>query len=379
MNYIKRDISERIRRQEKYYPVIVITGPRQVGKTTLCKHLWPDFTYYNLEDVELRNIIREDPKKFIFGTDTPIIIDEIQHIPDLFSYIQICVDENPERKFVITGSSDFALMENITQSLAGRAALFTLLPFSFNEIESYMSETNTDRILYNGFYPGVIVRQIPPNIFFSNYCSTYVERDVRKIKAVENLDIFQTFMKILAGRTSTEFNAASISAEIGVTSPTIKSWLGILKTSYLVFTLSPYHTNIEKRLTKTPKVYFYDTGLLCFLLGISDPEQLATHPLRGAVFENLIISELVKQSYNNGDNASLYFYRENKGREVDALRIAGNTIDLYEVKSSSTYNTSFKNNLTYLKKLLGDKVRNATVVYDGTSYPPEIINFRALS
>lgn len=376
MNYIPRKISSAIKIAESKFQVIVITGPRQTGKTTLAKHLFPDYSYFNLEDPLQRDVILLNPRDFILNGKDYLIIDEVQKIPDLLSYIQICVDDNPDKKFVITGSSDFALMEKITQSLAGRAALFTLLPFSFKELPDYINHSSTDKLMFRGFYPGVIVKDIEPPIFYSNYYNTYVERDARQISAIENLDSFRLFMRILAGRVGTEFNANSLSAELGISAPTIRKWLGILKTSYIVFSLSPYHTNIEKRLSKTPKIYFYDTGLLCMLLGILKESHLETHPLRGAIFENLAIAEFLKEKYNENSLTDLYFYRENGGREVDILKIEGSDISIFEIKSSGTFNKEFVKNLNYLKKLLGDKITNETVIYNGPSIGTSVINIR---
>ena len=307
-----------------------------------------------------------------------MIIDEIQRVPDLFSYIQVAVDEAPLRKFVLTGSSDFALMEKITQSLSGRAALFTLLPFSFKEIPDYVKDSSTNDLMFRGFYPGVIIKGIKSDLFYSNYYATYVERDARQISSIENLDIFRLFIRVLAGRTGSEFNANSLSAELGVSAPTIRKWLGILKTSYIAFSLSPYHANLEKRLTKTPKVYFYDTGLLCFLLGIRNSSDLNVHPLRGAIFENLAITELIKEKYNTGSFTDFYYYRENGGREVDLLKVGSSDIQLYEIKSSATYNKIFQKNLVYLKNLLGEQVKSSLVVYDGPTVPPVAINIKEL-
>ena len=378
MKYIQRNISEAILEASPFYQVIVISGPRQTGKTTLARRIFPEFHYHNLEDPLIRDIVEENPRDFIMKGPQGMIIDEIQRLPSLFSYIQVCVDQNPGRKFVITGSSDFALMEKITQSLAGRASLFTLLPFSFKELSEYVKETETNSLMFNGFYPGVIAKGIFPKIFYPNYISTYVERDARQINSIDNLDLFRLFLRIIAGRTGTEFNANSLSSDIGVSAPTIRKWLGILKTSYIAFTLTPYQANLEKRLTKTPKVYFYDTGLLCSLLGIHEPSQLAVHPLRGAVFENLAVTEILKEKYNRIQNFDLYFYRENGSREVDLLKVAGLDISLFEIKSSGSFNKSFNKNLSYLKNLLGDKVKETTVVYDGPSVPPSVINIRDL-
>lgn len=378
MDYIRRIISDKIEESFPFYSVIIVTGPRQAGKTTLCRYLFPDYKYYNLENPSIKDIVNNDPSKFIFDIKEGLIIDEIQHLPQLLSYIQVCVDENPHRKFILTGSSDFALMENITQSLAGRAALFTLLPFSFREIEEYVENQSADELMLNGFYPGVIVKKTPTDIFYSNYVSTYLERDLRNIKAIENLDLFRLFMKVLASRASCEFNSSSISAEIGVSAPTIRKWLGLLKTSYITFTLQPYYINIGKRLSKTPKVYFYDTGLLCYLLDIHNYTELQNHPLRGAIFENLALTQFIKEKFNRKATWDLYFYRENKGREIDVLKTQGMDLNLYEIKSSKTFNKDFLSNLKVIKNLLGDKVVSSTLIYDGESFPPEIMNIREI-
>lgn len=378
MDYIRRIISDKIEESFPFYSVLIVTGPRQAGKTTLCRNLFPDYKYYNLENPSIRDIINNDPYKFIFDIKEGLIIDEVQHLPQLLSYIQVCVDENPNRKFILTGSSDFALMENITQSLAGRAALFTLLPFSFKEIEEYVENHGADELMLNGFYPGVIVKKTPTDIFYSNYVSTYIERDLRNIKAIENLDLFRLFMKVLASRASCEFNSSSISAEIGVSAPTIRKWLGLLKTSYITFTLQPYYINIGKRLSKTPKVYFYDTGLLCYLLDIHNYTELQNHPLRGAIFENLALTQFIKEKFNRKATWDLYFYRENKGREIDVLKTQGMELNLYEIKSSKTFNKDFLSNLKVVKNLLGDKVVSSTLIYDGESFPPEIVNIREI-
>lgn len=378
MEYIERKIGERIKESSQYYQVIAITGPRQTGKTTLSRRLFPEYEYFNLEDGVIREVIQADPRGFVYEGSKKMIIDEIQRLPELFSYIQVCVDENPDRQFIITGSSDFALLEKISQSLAGRVALFTLLPFSFKEVKEYVDTSSTEKLMLDGFYPGTLVKHIPPMQFYSNYISTYVERDVRQIKSIESLDQFKIFMRLLAGRTSTEFNANSLGVELGVSAPTIRSWLGILKTSYIIFTLAPYSSNLNKRLTKTPKIYFYDCGLLCNLLGISHLDQLEIHPLRGAIFENLAVGELLKEKYNSGELCDFYFYRENGGREVDVLKLTSQGLNLFEIKSSRIFNKSFLRNLTYLKDLIGDEVKKSVVVYDGPTIKPTALNIREL-
>lgn len=377
MTYIPRLITPCIEESARYFPVIVVTGPRQVGKTTLCRHIFADYAQYNLEDVALRKKIADDPHRFLLACGERVIIDEVQHIPDLLSYIQIMVDENPGLRFVLTGSSDFALLESVTQSLAGRAALFTLLPFSLRELGNYV-DTPADAMMTGGLYPAVRVKGMPVEMFYSNYYSTYVERDLRQIKDIINLASFQTFMKMLAGRVGSELNASSLCNEIGVSSPTIKKWFGLLQTSYIAFALHPYYANIGKRLVKMPKIYFYDTGLLCYLLDITATEQLAVHPLRGAIFENLVVAEMLKDRLNRAKRPNLYFYRESSGREVDILQEEGRHLSLYEVKSSSTYNKDFMRNIDYLKTIMGDRISEAKVVYDGVTIPPDIINFREL-
>jgi predicted AAA+ superfamily ATPase len=363
---------------KSYYQVIVVTGPRQVGKTSLCQHLFSDYAYYNLEDIALREAIAADPKGFIASCEKSVIIDEVQHLPDLFSYIQVTVDSDHSRNFVLTGSSDFALMQSITQSLAGRVALFTLLPFSVAEVADVVSAQSTNAIIFNGLYPGVVAKHTPVELFYRNYYTTYIERDVRSLKAIGDLSAFQMFMRLLAGRVGCEFNAASLSVEVGVSSPTVKSWLSVLQTSYIAFTLHPYYANISKRLTKTPKIYFYDTGLLCFLLGINNEQQLQTHPLRGNVFENLAVVELLKKRFNAAKDSNLFYYREASGREVDVVQLDGVDMNIFEIKSSMTFTPTYLKNLNYLKELFGEKVKSAKLIYDGTAFPPNILNIRSL-
>lgn len=377
--YIERDISPLITELAASYPIIVITGPRQTGKTTLCRHLFPNYTYYNLEDIAVKDTIENDPKAFLANLTNNVIIDEVQNLPSLLSYLQVYVDTHIDRQFVITGSSDFSLMKNITQSLAGRAAHFTVLPFSFKEISNYVDETTTDKLIVNGFYPGVLVKNIKPWHYYDNYYTTYIQRDLRQIKAIENLSAFNLFVKLLAGRAGTEINYSSLAVETGVTAPTIKSWVSILETSYIVFHLHPYYRNLDKRLTKTPKIYFYDTGILCRLLGIRNEEHLETHPLRGAIFENLAVAEMIKEKYNHGNMFDMYFYRENKGREVDIIIDEASKLRLYEIKSGKTFNKSFLKNLTYLRELLGEDVKSSCLIYDGETILPTAINIRQMN
>lgn len=377
MVYIERDISPAVQKAALYYPVIVITGPRQVGKSTLCRHLFPDYQEYNFESIALRQAVEDNPVGFIQSCGERVVIDEVQRVPELLSYIQIEVDRNPDRRFVLTGSNNFALMESITQSLAGRAALFTLLPFSLQELGHYKC-IDTDQLLLNGLYPGVVVRNIPTDMFYPNYYATYVERDLHQIREISNLSAFQLFVRLLSGRVGSEFNASALATEVGISSPTAKSWFGILQASYIAFPLHPYYANISKRLTKMPKVYFYDTGLLCSILGITDAQQLVVHPLRGAIFENLAVCEVMKSRLNKALRPDIYFYRENSGREVDIVIDTPQGLDIIEVKSSATYHRDFARNIKYLKDLLGDKISHSRIVYDGDPIPPDLINIRQL-
>ncbi len=376
MRYIERKISSKVIECANYYQVLVINGPRQTGKTTLCRHLFEDYAYYNIEDLALRIRIAADPKGFLSSCGKRVIIDEVQHIPELLSYIQLTVDEDSERRFVLTGSNNFTIMESITQSLAGRACLFTLMPLSLSEITGAIDDMSVDEIMLRGFFPGAMLKNIPPEIFYANYHTTYIERDVRQVKNITDIGAFQQMMRLMAGRCGSEMNASALAGETGISAPTIRSWNSVLETSYLTHPLRPYFANISKRLVKSPKVYFIDTGLLCFLLDIKSVEQLAVHPLRGAVFENLVVNEMLKHEFNSAHLPQLYFYRENAGREVDIVKEDGGQLCLFEVKSSSTFNPSFIANMNYLRKLLGNKVKSSTLIYTGDNIPPDIYNFK---
>lgn len=291
--------------------------------------------------------------------------------------IQVRVDEDPDKRFILTGSSNFSLLQSTTQSLAGRVALFTLLPFSFHEMTVNEKSLPSWQLIVRGQYPGVIANGIPENIFYSNYYSTYVERDVRDILRLKNIMKFDTFVRLLAARVGSEFNASQLAKETGVSAPTITEWLSILDASYITYTLRPYFANISKQLTKMPKVYFYDTGLLCYLLGIESEVQYLSSTLKGALFENMAMGELIKSQCNAGRSPSVSFYRERSGKEVDALVKTPNGIHLYEIKAGSTFKPEFMANMDYVRGLLTD-VTEQTVIYDGESYPPGIINLREL-
>lgn len=374
--YIKRAISDKILEASKYFKAIVINGPRQTGKTTLCRNLFPEYNYYNLEMISTQEILRKDPVSFMDRCGEKVIIDEVQNYPEILSYIQVAVDMQPERQFILTGSNNFSLMESVTQSLAGRAALFTLLPFSLLEVKEYADQNSIEDILINGLYPGAVSDGIPHNLFYQNYISTYVERDVRKLYNLRQLDTFVIFLKLCASRIGTELNLTSLATEIGVSTNTIKEWISVLKASYIIFTLPPYYSNIGKRLTKTPKIYFYDTGLAASLLEIEDDETLYTSISKGPLFENLAILEFLKARYNNGLQSNIYYYRERSGKEIDVVQENGGFLNLYEIKASKTYKSEFDKNMRQLKDLLGEKVKDTGVIYDGESIPPTAINIR---
>ena len=372
-------------------PVITLTGPRQSGKTTLCREQFPDLPYVSLEDVETLANIQADPKAFFNRYPKGVIIDEAHHFPDIFSYIQVIVDEDrfqgtDQHHYIVTGSSNFAMMERITQSMAGRTAVFSLLPLSTTEIMSYQQEATTSKMLLYGGFPAVWTadNEVLRQQLLSNYYTTYIERDVRTLINVKDLQAFQTFIRLCASRVGQEFNASAVSNEVGVSVPTIKHWLSILAASYVVYLLHPYYTNIGKRLTKTPKLYFYDTGMAAFLLGITTEQQMDVHPLRGSLFENMVINDMMKLDLNRGNNMQqLFFYRDKSQREVDVLRILPpNLVEAYEIKSAQTWNADFFANLNYLRPLLKERLLKTTVVYDGYQENPNadngIVNFRHL-
>lgn len=375
MEYIERIIARKVIEAHATFPVILITGPRQSGKTTLCRHLFSDYKFVNLELVTIRNRANDDPEGFVNWLGPKAIIDEAHNAPDILSVIQARVDEDKTLRYILTGSSNFALMRNISQSLAGRVAVFTLLPLALEELGEEYACHPTPLLEHTGFYPGVIAGGQPVDMFYESYLSTYIERDVRDLLKIKNLSKFDNFVRLCAGRVSNEFNASSLATEVGVSSTTIAEWLSILKASYITYTLEPYYANIGKRLVKKPKLYFYDTGLMAHLLGIVAPEQLETHPLRGAVFENLVVSEMMKAAYNAGRRPSLCFFRENSGKEVDLVQETATGLNLFEIKASMTYRKDFLSNMAYLKALV-EKVERCTLIYDGETITPDIFNFR---
>ncbi len=365
-NFIYRELADEIKRLIPHFQVITITGPRQSGKTTLSKELFSDYVYINLEDASLREQIQRDIKGFFSQYPKKLIIDEAHHYPGLFSYIQVMVDADPERSFILTGSSNFSLLEKITQSLAGRTAIITLLPLSLHELgQERIKAISAETLILNGGYPAIWAKDIPRDALYKNYYTTYIERDVRQIINIKDMSLFQTFIRLCAGRIGTEFNASSLAGEVGVSVNTINSWVSTLAASYVVYMLPPYFANIGKRLVKASKVYFYDTGLAAYLLGIEDEKQLATHPVKGALFENMVVNEAMKNRLNKGKDPNLYFYRDKSQKEVDLLHTRANDIYAYEIKSAQSFHKDFFKGIDYLKGIFGDRLTRTAVIFDG--------------
>ncbi|MCM1170220.1 MAG: ATP-binding protein [Bacteroides sp.] len=379
--YIERSISTAILESMEYYPVITITGPRQSGKSTLARHLFADYFYCSMENPDERSRAQRDPRNFL-NRETGMIIDEVQRTPELLSYIQGIVDENPDRRFVLTGSAQFSLLKSVSQSLAGRAAVFELLPFSFPEARTEMSQSGIDDILWKGAYPAIWSGTKPASSFYRNYTMTYLERDVRQIASVKDLDKFHAFLRLCASRAGSLFVASELSNELGISHNTVQTWLGILQASYIVFMLPPFFENIRKRLTRTPKLYFTDTGLLCYLLGIENASHLIFDKMRGHIFENFVITEALKQRFNSAKQSNLSFYRDSHGNEVDLLLQKGNAFRALEIKSSSTYHPQFSKGLNHIEKVLGDRIEQKAVIYTGdsdkTNFQEQLLNYSDL-
>ncbi|MCP3659596.1 MAG: ATP-binding protein [Bacteroidetes bacterium] len=363
---IKRDLEEDILNASKKIEVITITGPRQSGKTTLAKKIFSDYKYINLELPLNRQIALNDPQVF-FSNKENIIFDEIQNVPDLFSYIQVEVDENKIKgQFILTGSQNFSLLDKISQSLAGRTFIYELLPLSISELSNTKYfEKEYKKHLFKGFYPKIYDENLESRKWLESYIKTYIERDLREITQVKDLGIFYLFLKLCAGRIGQLINYNSLSNEIGVSNNTIKQWLGILERSYIIYTLRPYYNNFNKRIIKCPKLYFYDTGLACYLLEITDYKQLDFHFMKGSLFENYIISDIIKNNYNAGYSPNIYFWRDSNGNEIDCLEEKNGKIRAIEIKSSKTFNLDHLKNLRYFKNIANTSLESSYLVYDG--------------
>jgi hypothetical protein len=349
------------------YPVVTISGPRQSGKTTLTKMCFPKKPYCSLEDPDTRQAAQLDPRGFLNHYPEGAILDEIQRLPELLSYIQGIVDSDSSAgRFILTGSHQPSLHEAISQSLSGRTALLTLLPFSLDELHHYRKELKTFPLILSGGFPRLHEKQLEINRFFNGYVQTYIERDVRSLINLKDLSRFQQFLTLLAGRIGQLVNYGSISNDIGVSSPTVKSWICALQSSSIVFELQPWFQNINKRVVKSSKLYFTDTGLASFLLGITDTNQLVRDPLRGGLYENFIILEFLKAHYNLGKRPSLYFYRDSHENEVDLLLKKGSAFIPIEIKSAETFNKTFLKGIIRFRDAVGaDHCSSAMVCYNG--------------
>ena len=380
--YLNRTIEGIIREASQYFSVISVTGPRQSGKSTLLKHLFPDVPKYSLKDVNVREFAEHDPIAFLHQHPNGMFIDEIQKVPQLLEYIQGIVDDNPDCRFLLTGSSNFELLHGLCESLPGRAGVYELLPMTYHETASTMGELSLDDFLYSGLYPAICSKKNRAKFFYPSYVKTYLERDVRDLLRIKDQMQFMKFMKLCASRVGSIFNASDIGAQLGIDNKTVSNWLSVLQASYLVTLLPPYYENISKRLVKSPKLYFNDPGLACFLLDIESPRQLERDKMRGAIFENYVVMEVIKHRYNRGLLNGVYFYRDSNRNEVDILLKEEGEITAIEVKSSMTYHTSFEDSISKLSDWIKTPVTNKMIVYTGdfenTTGNIKILNYRHL-
>ena len=384
---IKRTLATRLRKAADQFPIVTVTGPRQSGKTTLVKAVFKDYAYLSLELPDQRRYALEDPRGFLAQFDGPVILDEVQRAPDLFSYIQVSVDERPEQtgRFILTGSQNFLLIQSITQSLAGRCAVLHLLPFSMAELmnrESLRLETlgrdtpgkpvkasppkfNLEEMLYSGFYPRIHDRGLSAYDWLPDYFQTYIERDVRNILNVGDIEAFGRFIRLCAGRSGQLLSLSGLASDCGISHTTARRWLSVLEASFIVALLRPHHKNFGKRLIKTPKLYFLDTGLLCFLLQIRSPQELGHRAERGAVFESFVVSEFYKGFLHRGIPPEITFWRDSAGHEIDVIIDSGGRLTPVEIKSAQTVADDFFDMLDYWKKLAGTPDAPAVLVYGG--------------
>lgn len=364
---ISREIVHAINENRKMYPILAISGPRQSGKTTLLRESFPEYKYISLENIDARNFLANDPNGFFDKYDKFCIFDEAQRAPELFSYLQTKVDNDKIMgQYILSGSQNFHLMKSITQSLAGRVAILKLFPFDFNELKTdNLLDKDYIKTMIKGFYPAIYDRQIPSKNFYNSYIQTYVERDITDLVNIQNLRSFRMFLGLCAARAGHLLNLNNLAVDCGISQPTAKAWLSALESSYIVFLLPPLHNNFNKRIIKTPKLYFYDTGLLCHLLKIKDENQLQTNSLKGHLFENMIIAEYVKQNYHQNKMEDFWFWRDSSGHEVDLIRQDDFMYNLIEIKSTKTIMHDLFKGLEYFSALAKENVKSKTLVYAG--------------
>lgn len=364
---IRREITSAINFLIDKYPIIAVTGPRQSGKTTLLKSMFPEYRYVSLENPDIRSFATTDPNGFLLQFSQNIILDEVQRVPTLFSYLQTKVDESKIMgQFILSGSQNFHLLENITQSLAGRVAMFKLLPFDFQELNSAgLLQKNYIDSLIKGFYPAIFDREIPSKIFYSNYVQTYIQRDVSELIAIKDMRLFQNFLSLCATRAGQLVNLSSLANETGITQPTAKAWLSALESSYILFLLQPYFKNFSKRIVKTPKLYFYDTGLLCYLLKLDNAEQIQLTDFKGSLFENMMIAEYVKRMHHCNQLNDIWFWRDAAGNEVDLIIQTGDKQKAIEFKATQTIMPNLFKGLNYYEKISENRDLGKYLVYGG--------------
>ncbi len=360
---IERTLTLKIIALAQKFQVITLTGPRQSGKTTLVRAAFPSLPYVSLEEPDIRQIALTDPRGFLSNYPTGAILDEVQNTPDLFSYIQKIVDENRQVQFILTGSSNFLLMEKISQTLAGRTAILHLLPLSFEELKPGFEQYES--VIFKGQYPRIYDRDIAPTDFYPAYIQTYIEKDVRLMKNIGDINTFIQFTQLCAGRVGQLLNYTGLANDAGISPNTAKAWLSILESSYILYRLQPFHRNFNKRLVKSSKLYFYDTGIACSLLGIHDENQVNLHYMKGALFENLIINEFIKHNFNRGEYRLPYFWQDSRGKEIDCLLVDGEKIVPVEIKSGKTISNSYFDNLEYWHQLAATPKEQGYVVYGG--------------
>ena len=367
MALIKRQISSSIKALLGKYPILAVTGPRQSGKTTLLKNILPEYRYVSLENTDERSFASEDPIGFLKKYDNLVIFDEVQRVPELFSYLQTLVDEKQQMgQFILSGSQNFNLLERITQSLAGRVAIFKLLPLDTDELkQAEMLPDSWKNLFLKGFYPAIYNRELNPSIFYSNYLQTYIDRDVSELTRVQDLKKFRNFIGLCAGRSGQLLNVSKLANQCGISQPTAFSWLSILESSYITFLLPPYFENFNKRIVKTPKLYFYDTGLLSFLMGLRLEEDLDNPTLLGHLFENFVLAEIFKKNYHQYQLKEYWFWRDSNGNEIDLLTKRGNNFDIFEIKSSQTILPKLFKGLNYFDSISNGLVKNKTIIYGG--------------